>query len=201
MIGNGTFGSVKLAARKDSGLLVRQFYSFLTWCECAYTLNRNFSLIFLFLIFIICYRFINFFFFLSFATVNSKNNGFFKSSSHLQAVTKFICKTKVLPESWVKSSKRGNKMVPIELHLLETLSHPNIVQVTLNSLFKTSLLIDFYLILFFYLFIFSFFSGVRCFREWYILSASYGKARMWHGSFRIHWASTKIRWSFNQSHF
>lgn len=165
MIGNGTFGSVKLAARKDSGLLVRQFYSFLTWCECAYTLNRNFSLIFLFLIFIICYRFINFFFFLSFATVNSKNNGFFKSSSHLQAVTKFICKTKVLPESWVKSSKRGNKMVPIELHLLETLSHPNIVQVTLNSLFKTSLLIDFYLILFFYLFIFSFFSGVRCFRE------------------------------------
>ncbi|VDM38516.1 unnamed protein product [Toxocara canis] len=66
LIGNGAFGSVKLAARKDTGLL---------------------------------------------------------------AVTKFICKSKVLPEGWVPSPKRGNRMVPIELHLLETLSHPNIVKV------------------------------------------------------------------------
>uniref|UniRef100_A0A0N5AVA2 Protein kinase domain-containing protein n=1 Tax=Syphacia muris TaxID=451379 RepID=A0A0N5AVA2_9BILA len=66
LIGNGAFGSVKLAARKDTGLL---------------------------------------------------------------AVAKFVCKAKVLPESWVKSPKRGNTMVPIEIHLLGTLSHPNIVKV------------------------------------------------------------------------
>ncbi|KAI6190754.1 PAS domain-containing serine/threonine-protein kinase [Aphelenchoides bicaudatus] len=65
LIGNGTFGSVKLAARKDSGLL---------------------------------------------------------------AVTKFIQKTKVLPESWVRSTTRS-RMIPIEVHLLETLNHPNIVKV------------------------------------------------------------------------
>ncbi|CAD5235249.1 unnamed protein product [Bursaphelenchus xylophilus] len=66
LIGNGTFGSVKLAARKDTGLL---------------------------------------------------------------AVTKFVCKSKVLPESWVKSTSRGGQMVPIEVHLLETLDHKNIVKV------------------------------------------------------------------------
>ncbi|KAI6234211.1 PAS domain-containing serine/threonine-protein kinase [Aphelenchoides fujianensis] len=66
LIGNGTFGSVKLAARKDSGLL---------------------------------------------------------------AVTKFVCKDKVLPESWVRSPVRENKMIPIEVHLLETLNHKNIVKV------------------------------------------------------------------------
>ncbi|KAI1730341.1 protein kinase domain-containing protein [Ditylenchus destructor] len=65
-IGNGAFGSVKLSARKDTGLL---------------------------------------------------------------AVTKFVCKAKVLPESWVPSMKRGNRMLPIEVHLLETLNHPNIVKV------------------------------------------------------------------------
>uniref|UniRef100_A0A914PF84 Protein kinase domain-containing protein n=1 Tax=Panagrolaimus davidi TaxID=227884 RepID=A0A914PF84_9BILA len=65
LIGNGAFGSVKLSARKDTGLL---------------------------------------------------------------AVTKFVNKSKVLPESWVKSDKR-NRMVPIEVHLLETLNHPNIVKV------------------------------------------------------------------------
>uniref|UniRef100_A0A915CGS2 Protein kinase domain-containing protein n=1 Tax=Parascaris univalens TaxID=6257 RepID=A0A915CGS2_PARUN len=65
LIGNGAFGSVKLAARKDNGFL---------------------------------------------------------------AVAKFICKAKVLPEGWVPSPKRGNRMVPIELHLLETLSHPHIVK-------------------------------------------------------------------------
>lgn len=46
-----------------------------------------------------------------------------------QAVAKFVCKAKVLPESWVSSPKRSNAMVPIEIHLLETLSHPNIVKV------------------------------------------------------------------------
>ncbi|KAI6216740.1 PAS domain-containing serine/threonine-protein kinase [Aphelenchoides besseyi] len=66
LIGNGTFGSVKLAARKDSGLL---------------------------------------------------------------AVTKFVCKDKVLPESWVRSTSRDGKMIPIEVHLLETLNHRNIVKV------------------------------------------------------------------------
>lgn len=66
LIGNGTFGSVKLAARKDSGLL---------------------------------------------------------------AVTKFVCKDKVLPESWVRSRTRSNRMIPIEVHLLETLNHQNIVRV------------------------------------------------------------------------
>ncbi|CAM6032059.1 unnamed protein product [Sphagnum compactum] len=66
LIGNGAFGSVKLAARKDSGLL---------------------------------------------------------------AVSKFVCKAKVLPESWVPSPKRGHRMVPIEVHLLENLNHPNIVKV------------------------------------------------------------------------
>uniref|UniRef100_A0A183BLS8 Protein kinase domain-containing protein n=1 Tax=Globodera pallida TaxID=36090 RepID=A0A183BLS8_GLOPA len=66
LIGNGAFGSVKLAAHKDTGLL---------------------------------------------------------------AVSKFICKIKVLPESWVQSPKRANKMVPIEVHLLENLDHPNIVRV------------------------------------------------------------------------
>ena len=45
-----------------------------------------------------------------------------------KAVTKFVNKSKVLPESWVKSEKR-NRMVPIEVHLLETLNHPNIVKV------------------------------------------------------------------------
>lgn len=40
-----------------------------------------------------------------------------------------MCKTKVLPESWVQSPKRGNRMVPIEVHLLENLNHPNIVRV------------------------------------------------------------------------
>lgn len=65
LIGNGTFGSVKLAARKDSGLL---------------------------------------------------------------AVTKFVCKDKVLPESWVRSKTR-DRMIPIEVHLLETLNHPNIVMI------------------------------------------------------------------------
>jgi serine/threonine protein kinase len=66
LIGNGAFGSVKLAARKDTGLL---------------------------------------------------------------AVSKFVCKAKVLPESWVQSGKRGNRMIPIEVHLLESLNHPNIVKV------------------------------------------------------------------------
>ncbi|VDN03595.1 unnamed protein product [Thelazia callipaeda] len=66
LIGNGAFGSVKLTARKDNGLL---------------------------------------------------------------AVAKFICKSKVFPESWIPSPKRGNRVVPIELHLLETLSHPNIVKI------------------------------------------------------------------------
>jgi len=65
LIGNGAFGSVKLSAKKENGLL---------------------------------------------------------------AVTKFVNKSKVLPESWVKSEKR-NRMVPIEVHLLETLNHPNIVKV------------------------------------------------------------------------
>uniref|UniRef100_A0A7E4VF30 Protein kinase domain-containing protein n=1 Tax=Panagrellus redivivus TaxID=6233 RepID=A0A7E4VF30_PANRE len=65
LIGNGAFGSVKLSAMKDSGLL---------------------------------------------------------------AVTKFVNKSKVLPESWVKSERR-NRMVPIEVHLLETLNHKNIVRV------------------------------------------------------------------------
>uniref|UniRef100_A0A914XZ32 Protein kinase domain-containing protein n=1 Tax=Panagrolaimus superbus TaxID=310955 RepID=A0A914XZ32_9BILA len=65
LIGNGAFGSVKLSATKDTGLL---------------------------------------------------------------AVTKFVNKSKVLPESWVKSDKR-NRMVPIEVHLLETLNHPTIVKV------------------------------------------------------------------------
>uniref|UniRef100_A0A0R3RGK2 Protein kinase domain-containing protein n=1 Tax=Elaeophora elaphi TaxID=1147741 RepID=A0A0R3RGK2_9BILA len=65
LIGNGAFGSVKLTARKDTGIL---------------------------------------------------------------AVAKFICKSKVFSESWVPSPKRGNRVVPIELHLLETLSHPNIVK-------------------------------------------------------------------------
>ncbi|VDM14295.1 unnamed protein product, partial [Wuchereria bancrofti] len=44
------------------------------------------------------------------------------------AVAKFICKSKVFSESWIPSPKRGNRVVPIELHLLETLSHPNIVK-------------------------------------------------------------------------
>uniref|UniRef100_A0A1I8EF77 Protein kinase domain-containing protein n=1 Tax=Wuchereria bancrofti TaxID=6293 RepID=A0A1I8EF77_WUCBA len=65
LIGNGAFGSVKLTARKDTGIL---------------------------------------------------------------AVAKFICKSKVFSESWIPSPKRGNRVVPIELHLLETLSHPNIVK-------------------------------------------------------------------------
>ncbi|EFO15244.2 CAMK/CAMKL/PASK protein kinase, partial [Loa loa] len=65
LIGNGAFGSVRLATRKDTGIL---------------------------------------------------------------AVAKFVCKSKVFSESWVPSPKRGNRMVPIELHLLETLSHPNIVK-------------------------------------------------------------------------
>ncbi|MFH4975563.1 hypothetical protein AB6A40_002272 [Gnathostoma spinigerum] len=45
------------------------------------------------------------------------------------AVAKFICKSKVLPESWIAGPKHGGRMVPIELHFLETLSHPNIVKV------------------------------------------------------------------------
>ncbi|VBB32816.1 unnamed protein product [Acanthocheilonema viteae] len=65
LIGNGAFGSVKLTARKDTGIL---------------------------------------------------------------AVAKFICKSKVFSESWIPSPKRDNRVVPIELHLLETLSHPNIVK-------------------------------------------------------------------------
>ncbi|MCP9265145.1 PAS domain-containing serine/threonine-protein kinase [Dirofilaria immitis] len=65
LIGNGAFGSVKLATRKDTGVL---------------------------------------------------------------AVAKFVCKSKIFAESWVPSAKRGNRVVPIELHLLETLSHPNIVK-------------------------------------------------------------------------
>ncbi|KAL3123825.1 hypothetical protein niasHT_010038 [Heterodera trifolii] len=47
----------------------------------------------------------------------------------LMAVSKFICKDKVLPESWIQCPKRSNKMVPIEVHLLESLNHPNIVRV------------------------------------------------------------------------
>ncbi|KAK0406059.1 hypothetical protein QR680_018346 [Steinernema hermaphroditum] len=65
VIGNGAFGSVRLSARKDTGLL---------------------------------------------------------------AITKLICKAKVLPEGWTRSRKRGDRMIPIEVHLLETLNHPNIVK-------------------------------------------------------------------------
>ncbi|TKR81752.1 hypothetical protein L596_015576 [Steinernema carpocapsae] len=65
VIGNGAFGSVRLSARKDSGLL---------------------------------------------------------------AITKLICKAKVLPDGWTRSRKRGDRMIPIEVHLLETLNHPNIVK-------------------------------------------------------------------------
>ncbi|VDK78362.1 unnamed protein product [Litomosoides sigmodontis] len=65
LIGNGAFGSVKITARKDTGIL---------------------------------------------------------------AVAKFVSKAKVFSESWVPSPKRNNRVVPIELHLLETLSHPNIVK-------------------------------------------------------------------------
>lgn len=60
-----------------------------------------------------------------------------------KAVAKFICKAKVLPEGWVPSPKRGNRMVPIELHLLETLSHPNIVKVTFFLSLISKLLIFF----------------------------------------------------------
>ncbi|OZC09299.1 kinase domain protein, partial [Onchocerca flexuosa] len=51
-----------------------------------------------------------------------------RKDSGILAVAKFICKSKVFSESWIPSSKRGNRVVPIELHLLETLSHPNIVK-------------------------------------------------------------------------
>ncbi|VDK81781.1 unnamed protein product, partial [Onchocerca ochengi] len=51
-----------------------------------------------------------------------------RKDSGILAVVKFICKSKVFSESWIPSSKRGNRVVPIELHLLETLSHPNIIK-------------------------------------------------------------------------
>ena len=52
-----------------------------------------------------------------------------RKDTGLLTVTKFICKNKVLPEAWIHSPQRGNRMTPIEIHLLETLNHPNIVSV------------------------------------------------------------------------
>uniref|UniRef100_A0A1I7ZVL4 Protein kinase domain-containing protein n=1 Tax=Steinernema glaseri TaxID=37863 RepID=A0A1I7ZVL4_9BILA len=46
----------------------------------------------------------------------------------LLSITKLICKAKVLPDGWTRSRKRGDRMIPIEVHLLETLQHPNIVK-------------------------------------------------------------------------
>lgn len=52
-----------------------------------------------------------------------------RKDTGLLCVTKFVCKTKVLPEAWVPSPRRDDRSTPIEIHLLETLNHPNIVSV------------------------------------------------------------------------
>uniref|UniRef100_A0A1I7WAX3 Protein kinase domain-containing protein n=1 Tax=Heterorhabditis bacteriophora TaxID=37862 RepID=A0A1I7WAX3_HETBA len=46
----------------------------------------------------------------------------------LETVTKFIFISQVLSESWISSPKRKGKMIPIEIHLLEELDHPNIIK-------------------------------------------------------------------------
>ncbi|UYV61462.1 PASK [Cordylochernes scorpioides] len=49
-------------------------------------------------------------------------------SPWVQAITKFICKKKVYDDSWVWDPARSQR-VPMEVHLLTTLKHPNIVEV------------------------------------------------------------------------
>ena len=47
--------------------------------------------------------------------------------SHFQVVTKFIKRSKVFEENWVTDNVLG-KRVPLEISLLSTLDHPNIVR-------------------------------------------------------------------------
>jgi hypothetical protein len=49
----------------------------------------------------------------------------------IQVITKFIQKQKVYQQSWVEDPTLGRK-VPLEISLLTTLKHPNIVSITIN---------------------------------------------------------------------
>ena len=48
----------------------------------------------------------------------------------IQVITKFIQKHKVHQQSWVEDPTLGRK-VPLEISLLTTLKHPNIVSITI----------------------------------------------------------------------
>lgn len=52
----------------------------------------------------------------------------YRNSDRLLVITKFIRKSKVYEESWVHDQMMG-RVVPLEVSLLTTLSHPNIVRV------------------------------------------------------------------------
>ncbi|XP_067135737.1 PAS domain-containing serine/threonine-protein kinase-like isoform X1 [Centruroides vittatus] len=52
----------------------------------------------------------------------------YRNSDHLLVITKFICKAKVYEDCWVFDSVLM-KRVPLEVSLLTTLKHPNIIEV------------------------------------------------------------------------
>lgn len=51
-----------------------------------------------------------------------------RKSDNLLVIAKFVCKEKVLPDSWLLNED-GSKKVPIEISLLTSLRHPNIVEI------------------------------------------------------------------------
>jgi hypothetical protein len=55
---------------------------------------------------------------------------FFYCFPDIQVITKFIQKHKVHQQSWVEDPTLGRK-VPLEISLLTTLKHPNIVSITI----------------------------------------------------------------------
>ncbi|CAG0883333.1 unnamed protein product [Darwinula stevensoni] len=62
----------------------------------------------------------------------------FRNCDRRLVITKFIEKKKVFRESWIKSDHFGNRDVPLEIHILSQLHHPNIVEVL--DVFETELL-------------------------------------------------------------
>ncbi|UYV61461.1 PASK [Cordylochernes scorpioides] len=52
----------------------------------------------------------------------------YRNEDGLLVITKFICKSKVYEEAWTFDAA-NNQRVPMEVHLLTTLKHPNIVEV------------------------------------------------------------------------
>lgn len=61
---------------------------------------------------------------------------------YLQVIAKFIRKSDVYKELWVYDNQQ-NKKVPLEISLLTTIQHPNIVKVS-SEVFELTPILNFY---------------------------------------------------------